>query len=189
MNAVQRVGCSPGRYSGFRRRSPNLASGRSVTDMDHSRLSWAIATLVVALGPTATSSGASAATTTNAAVYGPLQLSTTRAGNVVAVVPGASFAGDDHLPAKLDRKHTYHATFVMWAAPNARHPVLKVRTIDGTARHCSHSKIRPGAATYLTCDVRPNAKHQIAASMTIAVVIGTSNLGTYSHSYRHQITN
>lgn len=158
--------------------------------MDHSRLSWAIAALVIALGPTATRSAASAAAgTSGAATFRPLEKPTATVGNVMAVVPGASFAGDDHLPAKLDRKHTYYATFVMWAAPNARHPVLKVRTIDGTARHCSHSKIRPGAATYLTCDVRPNAKHQIAASMTIAVVIGTSNLGTYSHSYRHQITN
>lgn len=169
--------------------SPNLAIGRSVTDMDHSRLSWAIAALVVALGPTAASSGASAATSTSTAVYGPLSLPTARAGNVVAVVPGASFAGDDHLPAKLDRMHTYHATFVMWAAPNARHPVLKVRSIDGTARHCSHGKIRPGAATYVTCDVRANAKHRIATSMTITVAIGTSNLGTYSRSYRHQVTN
>jgi hypothetical protein len=161
--------------------------------MDHSWLSGAAA-LVIVLGPTATSSDASATAGTvgapAATTARPALAMTTTAigGNVIAVVPGAAITGDDHLPPKLDGSHTYRATFLIWVAPNARHPTLKVDAAGGVVRHCSVSKLQPGADSYLTCQVRPDPKHQVATNLTITVVVRTSNLGTYSRSYRHQIT-
>gem|GEM_PF-3694328 len=116
--------------------SPNAGAGRSVTDMDHSWLTGAAA-LVIVLGPTATSSDASATAGTvgapAATTARPALAMTTTAigGNVIAVVPGAAITGDDHLPPKLDGSHTYRATFLMWVAPNARHPTLKVDAAGG----------------------------------------------------------
>jgi hypothetical protein len=154
-------------------------------------LTSAAAAVVLALGPMAPSSEASAATLTRAggATIGTPLTTKAAGGNVIAVVPGASIVSDDHLSKQLDRGRTYTATFLIWVAPNARHPTVKVHADDGTVRRCSASKLSPGLAADLTCRVKPAARQSAVTNMTINVVVRTSNLGQYARSYTHQITN
>jgi hypothetical protein len=109
-------------------------------------------------------------------------------GNVIAVVPGASIADGDHLPSKLDLHHSYRAVFVVWVAPNARRPSLKIHANGGPLRRCSVLKLQPGTDSFLTCEVTPDSARQGATNLTITLVARTSNLGTYSRSFRHSVT-
>jgi hypothetical protein len=174
---------------------PNSGAGRSVTEMDYSLLTGAAAALFMLLGPSAISAEASTATVTAgagaSATDRPAAAATTMtvSGNVRVVVPGAAIASDDHLPAKLDRRRAYRAAFLMWVAPNARHPRLEVHADGGVVRGCSVSKLRPGVKSYLSCQVLPDPRHRGASAMTITVVVRTANLGTYSRIDQHQITN
>ena len=189
------VGCSSERFPELSIVAPpNSGAGRSVTDMDHSWLTGAAAALVIVLGPSTTStpasaapitagSGATANTTASAAV-----ITSASRGNVIAVVPGASIADGDHLPSKLDLHHSYRAVFVVWVAPNARRPSLKIHANGGPLRRCSVLKLQPGTDSFLTCEVTPDSARQGATNLTITLVARTSNLGTYSRSFRHSVT-
>jgi hypothetical protein len=166
---------------------PDRCTGRSVADMNRSWLGGAAAALVLALGP-AVSAEASAANFNEAAGGG--KGSSTAAvvsGNLIASVPGAAIAGDDHLPAILESGHTYNATFVIWVASNARHATLKVHADGGVVRYCSAAQLEPGLDRHLTCQIRAG-RTQLTTQLTITVVVHTRNLAQYSHSYQHQLT-
>jgi hypothetical protein len=156
--------------------------------MNRSWLGGAAAALVLALGP-AVSAEASAATF-NEADGGATGASTATAvsGNVAASVPGAAIAGDDHLPAILESNHTYNATFVIWVAANASHATLKVHANGGVVSYCSAAQLEPGLDRHLTCQIRTGPTRP-ATPLTITVVVHSRNLGQYSHSYQHQLTN
>ncbi len=161
--------------------------------MDYSWLTGAAAALVLALGPMATSSEASAATgvpgpeTTVMSVGAASVTSAAMASNIIAVVPGASIANNDHLSRRLNRHGHYRATFLIWVAPNSRHATVQVRADLGSVRHCSASELKPGTNQYVTCQVQPDPKKG-ATRMTISVVVHTNNLGQYSRDFRHQIS-
>jgi hypothetical protein len=118
---------------------------------------------------------------------GPLD-ATAISGNVEALVPGVSIVPDDNLPHVLDRGHTYHASFLIWVAPNAGHAMVKAQVDTGSVRGCSSSKLNPGSGVAFTCAVRPDSKHVAVTNMTIDVIVSTTNLGQYTRTYRHGIT-
>jgi hypothetical protein len=188
------VGRSPARLPELAR-VPSADAGvrRSVTSMDHSWLTPAALTLVMAVGPSAPAAEASSAAVTaweGAAVRssdGGAVTTTAVRGDVTAVVPGASIADDDHLPTTLGDHHSYRAVFGVWVAPNAQRPRLKIRSDGWVVRRCAPLKLQPGTDSFVTCEVVRSSSRQ-ASNLAITLVVRTSNLGTYSRSFLHAVT-
>jgi hypothetical protein len=140
----------------------------------------AAATLVVALGADGITPGAGHARHPHPPPGGGH-------GNVVASVPGASIAPGDHVTDKVQPGRTYRTVFSVWVASNARKARVRVRAEGGAVSDCSSRHPRSGAVTYVTCEVRPKAKRVGPKDVTVTVVVRTSNLGSFSRTFRHEI--
>jgi hypothetical protein len=108
-------------------------------------------------------------------------------GNVVASVPGASIAPGDHVTDKVQPGRTYRTVFSVWVASNARKARVRVRAEGGAVSRCSSRHPRSGAVSYVTCEVRPKAKTVGPKDVTVTVVVRTSNFGSFSRTFRHEI--
>jgi hypothetical protein len=152
--------------------------------MDQSWIIGIAGTLAFAMIPSAAASRQSLAPVSGVAQNVRLASSEILVGNVTAIVPGASIAASDSVSHTMEPGRSYRATFLVWAAPNARNPTVAVSAHGAEVRGCLSTKLRPGAGDKVTCDVRPRLAHSNV--VTITVVIHTRNLGAFTRTYEHE---
>lgn len=100
-------------------------------------------------------------------------------------LPGSSIGGNDGIDGALNRGHTYRADVLVWVAPNAGSATLALHADGAALTKCVAARLRPGKTSAVMCLVR--ADPHANASVSIEVVVQTSDLGTFARTFTHAL--